>query len=161
MRFNWSGLVLIGLGLLFLLVNLGFLPFSVTLVAAIPFLLGMFFILQAVGGRRERMLILPGSILTLVSVPLYLTLAGYSMERWWALWVLAPGLAFFTTAAVVRGAWWALIPGTACTVVGAAFLVGSLGDFGLPWALTIGRIWPLLLIGIGLALIAHGRRRTG
>ena len=90
------GLFLVLAGGLGLAINLGYLQFKVDMVAAIPFLIGCYLLIDAFNDQRDNLF--PALLFLFISVPLYLTLAGYASQRFWPFWILAPGLAFLVTS---------------------------------------------------------------
>ena len=97
---------------------------------------------------------LPGLVLILLgAIFLAQSYFGVTLENWWALFILIPALSTLTTAyALWRDghADWATGP----LVAGIGFLIlTAIFLFDLP----IGRLWPLFLIGAGVALL-FGRR---
>lgn len=147
------GLFLILAGFVGLAVNFGYLRFSVEMVAAIPFLLGCFLLFSVFTGNKDNLF--PAALFILISVPLYLTLANYSGQRFWPFWVLAPGLAFLVSS-LQGGAYRAMaVPGTIVTGVGLYFLGQEWWDLDWQLALSVG----LLAVGV-LLLITQRRNRA-
>jgi hypothetical protein len=104
---------------------------------------------------------LGGVILIVLGVIFLLQNFGYPLpENWWAVFILIPAAAAFSSAwslyeragrritAGVRGA---AIGGTILTVLAAVFFFGV--DFG--------KFWPVILIALGVAAIAGGFWRNG
>lgn len=140
------GLFLILGGCLGLAVNFGYLSFTVEMVAAIPFILGCFLLYSVFTGNKDSLF--PALLFIFLSVPLYLTLADYSGQEFWPLWVLAPGLAFLG-ASLLGGAYRAMIvPGTIVSGVGFYFLSQEWWDLDWHLVLSVG----LLVVGALLLL---------
>jgi hypothetical protein len=51
--------------------------------------------------------------------------------------------------------WWALIPGGIIATIGIAILSGGFMLTMLEWA---GKLWPLILVAIGIQVIRESRR---
>lgn len=149
---TYFGLFLILIGCVGLAVNFGYLRFSVEMVAGIPLLLGCLLLVSVVSGNRANLF--PALLFLFLSVPLYLTLAGHSGERFWPFWVLAPGLAFLGTS--LQGGAWShmLIPGGIVTGVGLFFLSQEWWDIDWHLALSVG------LLLIGAVMLFNNRRHS-
>jgi len=123
--------------------------------------LGLFFVVWGLVSRNAGLLI-PGGILSGLGVGVYLIeqplwyLNG-SAEGGVIVLSLAAGfvgVTLLTALATNRAHWWALIPASILGLVGAALLAG---DEGLRVLETVGRLWPVVLIAIGGALILRPR----
>jgi hypothetical protein len=107
--------------------------------------------------RRSYGSLLPGIILIGLGL-IFLTenYFGYTLRNWWALFILIPAFASFASAAEARRAGdnehaaGALIAGLGFTALCAVFLLD----------LEVGRLWPVALIVVGIALL-FSRRRQG
>lgn len=71
--------------------------------------------------------------------------------------LLGPGIALLAAYAVGvvalgRTPWWPLVPGSILTLLGALVVFG-----GRPGAELAGRIWPIVLVGIGVLVFAAFR----
>ena len=116
---------------------------------------------------RSEGLLIPGGILSGIGLGVYLqqvsfphltdTAGGGVFLLAFALgWVLIPALTLLVTG---KAHWWPLIPAGIMAVIGGALLAGgaalelldTVGQF-------LGYLWPLVLVGIGLYVIAKGRR---
>jgi hypothetical protein len=107
--------------------------------------------------RRTYGSLLPGVILIVLgAVFLADTYFGYTLRNWWALFILIPAFGSFANAyeAMRDGnddhAMGAVIAGLGFTVLCAAFLLD----------LDVGRLWPVALIVVGLALLLTRRGRS-
>jgi hypothetical protein len=153
-----GGALLVAIGLLVLLAqnvkteSLGLL--------FLPALGGLFLIAGIVG--RQAGFIIPGGILTGIGLGAILT-----QNPTIAITDTAEGGAFFIGFALgwflitvlsklftPQPQWWALIPGTIMALIGGALLLGGTALNVLEFA---GKWWPLILIGVGLAVIARRR----
>jgi hypothetical protein len=152
-----TGVVVVALGLVMLVATL---TDSQLVGQMIVLLLGVIFLAWGVAVRHPGPLI-PGCILSglgvgiLVSQWLSTTMSG---EAQGGLVTLGLGLGFLLIMPVQQfvtrqtAHWWPLIPGGILSVTGCGLL---LGDPGMLW---IGRLWPLALIGIGIALLYQAVR---
>lgn len=96
-----------------------------------------------------------GGVLILIGVVmLFQNLTGWSLQNWWALFILIPAVGSFNEAyrgyradgrlsRPVRGK---LLGGFILTLISFAFLFN----------IGFGTLWPLALIGAGLALLLNG-----
>lgn len=146
---GWLGLFLILAGCLGLAINFGYLQFSVEMVAGIPLFLGVLLLITVFTGNKSNLF--PALLFILISVPLYLTLAGYNGDAFWPFWVLAPGLAFLGTS--LQGGSWShmLIPGAIVTGVGLFFLSQEWLNFDFELTMSVA----LLAIGALIFLRSH------
>jgi hypothetical protein len=161
-----GGVLLIGLGLLFLFGQyIGFQAFE-TLWPFFIIAMGLaFFIGMLAGGRSLAALAVPGSILTTIGLILLVqTVAGH-WEAWayaWTLIVTAVGIGIF-----IMGAW-ASNPGqrqaglqlagiglVLLVVFGSIFELAIFGGRNSPWSRAVA---PVLLILAGLILLLRHRR---
>ena len=154
-----SGLVLIVIGTLFLLfqfVNVGdnlILP-----------LLGAGFITWSILGRNKGLMI-PGGILSGIALGTALTESGLVTrldgDGSGALFLLgfAAGwfiITIFTYLFFDDFIWWPMIPGGIMALIGGGILLesGTLQSLG-----TVGRFWPVILIGVGLYVVWNQFRK--
>ena len=106
------------------------------------------------GSGRMYGSLVPGVVLIVLGV-IFLadSYFGYTLRNWWALFILIPAFGSFANAyeAMRDGdgdhAMGAVIAGLGFTVLSVAFLLD----------LDIGRLWPVALIVVGIALLASRR----
>ena len=151
---SWiGGAVLVALGLVlfaqqFLGVDLAWLVLPT---------LALIFLAAGVVTRTVGFLI-PGSILSGLSAGIFGVLYPFSaaaepVQGGWVLLMLAAGFALITplTALVARcPQWWALAVAALLSLVGGAVLAG---EAGLRILEVLGKVWPLVLVAIGVSLI--------
>ncbi len=153
--------ILIGLGLLFLLMN--FAP-SLDLGRLILIGLGGIF-LAAAFLTRSPGLVIPGCILAGIGVGVWLVSGGpaFGSSGDGAIILICMGLGFAAIMPLMRLVggqphWWPLIPGG---ILGGIGLLMMFGDAGLSLLEQIGRFWPVALILIGLYILLRGGGRQG
>lgn len=98
---------------------------------------------------------LPGVVLIAIGVIfLFTNLTGFSLDNWWALFILIPAVSNFGNAwrkyqrhgRLTRGARGSITGGLILTLIASAFL------FDLDW----GLIWPVFLIIGGISALFSG-----
>ena len=157
-RGSWLlGALLVGLGVVLLLRNLGVVHLSGSLFSWWPALLlaaGLYLVGRARSARHRDTLV-PGLVLTIYGaffllVPLGV-LRGGDIGRYWGVFPAAIGVALLIrdrrSPAQSRGA---LVPAMILLAVGALGLAGA--AFRGAWAW-----WPVILIALGIALILRVR----
>ena len=165
----FGGLVLIGLGVLFLLLqvfdfefwSIGW-PFIIILAGL------LFFLLMVLGGRRAGGLAIPGSVVTTVGLILFFQNSTDNFQTWayaWTLITVAVGV-----GRMIQGAWTnesrtvtegrrVVGVGLVLFLLGFAFFELLLNLSGFGFGGIGGYVWPVLLILIGLYLVlSRGRR---
>ncbi len=153
---NWiSGVALLLIGGWFLLMNLGGAPsWQEQLWPTYPLLGGMALIAHYFGnGRREAGVLIPGTAGLLLGAFFFfftLGLVEWGALGWlWPIFPLIGGFAFLV-------AWYAgrqhalLIPAIGAMAVGLIGLLFAPSWGSVAW---IGRIWPVMLIAVGLILL--------
>jgi hypothetical protein len=153
-------LLLIAIGLFFLLRNFGLLPhFPADLGAWWPLLLlaiGLMLLARGLGSAGRADAVIPGTILAVYGaffllVPLGL-LRGEEIGRFWGVFPGAVGagllVRYLFTPAPRR---WLLVPAVVLLVVGGLGLAGPIFPGG--W-----RLWPVILIALGLLVLLRRRR---
>jgi hypothetical protein len=148
-----GALALIGAGLIFLVQNLGFVPYLSSLVWAGLFLLGgLLFLLGFALGRSHWWPLIPGSALVGIGLSILLDEAFAGLSR---LGGELAGMAIFLCLAAGfagvflydrRENWWALIPTAATGILAVVVLASALGSGEL------GGV--ILFLGLGLAFVA-------
>jgi hypothetical protein len=155
-----TGVVVIALGLVMLVATVAD---SQLVGQMIVLLLGVIFLAWGATVRHPGPLI-PGCILTgigvgiLLSQWLFISILGQAQG---GVITLCLGLGFllimpaqqFVTRQPAH--WWPLIPGGILSLTGFGLLLGDAGLTMLTW---IGRLWPLALIGVGVALLYQALR---
>lgn len=159
-RMPLLSLLLIGIGLFFLLRNFGALPvWPADLGAWWPGLLlaiGLVLLARGFGSPGRSDGLIPGTILAIYGaffllVPLGL-LRGQDVGRYWGVFPGAVGAGFLVRSLVAPPpSRWALVPAFVLLAVGGVGVAGSL--FPDAW-----RVWPLVLIALGVLLWLRGRR---
>jgi hypothetical protein len=145
-----AGLILIAIGGLLLLSNLGFVDifgFWPLLVVAV----GVAFFLMWVKDRSNYGLLMPFAVLTITGLLfLYCEYEGWwRMQDLWPVFVLAPGVGFILMYALGEQDKGLLFPGTIMLATGTVFLSVN------PWS---GRWWPIVLIIAGIIILLGGPR---
>jgi hypothetical protein len=156
---NFTGLLLVGIGLFVLLLNLTRSElFGVLVLPA----LGVIFLAWAFYTRRFGVAV-PGCNLLGLGIPIVLTQNHSTLkdENSGGLFVLglAVGFVAITFIAPLFGekrAWWALVPGGILGLVGVLLIIG--GD-ALRWLEVLGYLWPLILVAIGVYILFGHRLR--
>lgn len=150
--------ILIGLGLLFLLMN--FAP-SLDLGQLVLIGLGGVFLVAAFLTRSPG-LVIPGCILSGIGVGVWLIGSGPAWEGLdnGAVILICMGVGFAAIMPLTRLVggqphWWPLIPGG---ILGGIGLLMTFGEAGLSLLEQIGRFWPVVLILIGLFILLRGGR---
>lgn len=130
----------------------------------IPLIIGLGFIVLGMV-RREVGFLIPGGILTGVGAGVYLmtgpllsgtaetTTIGVMLLAFAAGWVLISLLSLLIGKAI----WWPLIPAVVIAGFGALFFAG---DVGMRLLQSLGQLWPLVLIAIGLWILWRLRQRA-
>ena len=155
-----TGVVVIALGLVMLVATFTDSQFVGQMIVL---LLGVIFLAWGVAVRHPGPLI-PGCILSGIGVGILLSqwlFGGASGQAQGGIVTLCLGLGFLLimpAQQVVTGQnahWWPLIPGGILSLTGFGLLLGDAGLTMLTW---VGRLWPLALIGVGLALLYQAVR---
>jgi hypothetical protein len=153
----FAGIALIGIGALLLVAQ--FIEAHWLSLLILP-ALGAIFLLWGLIARNPGLLV-PGGILSGIGLGAYLTSGPYvaATERVQGgvfMLAFAAGWALIVVAslAIGRRQWWPLIPGVIMALIGVALLGGEFGLQILEWA---GKLWPLILIGIGLSILLRRR----
>lgn len=157
-----TGLLLLGAGILALIGQFTSGGWSAFVGTFLLLGLGLTFLALGIYTREDGWFI-PGGILTglgsgvaLLASPLINRLPGE--EGGWFLILFALGwfLIPVMTAIFSDGThWWAFIPGGVIGLVGAAITFGGMFMDTLTWA---GKLWPLVLIALGLLSLWKARR---
>ncbi|MDD4796470.1 MAG: hypothetical protein PHO66_01715 [Eubacteriales bacterium] len=152
------GVLLIALGVLLVLSQLGMLDITGRMIPALGFLaLALAFHLAFfLSGRRSAGLLVPGGILLVYGgLFLFCALQGYQwMQKLWPLYILGPALGLFEMYAFSGGRTGSMIPVFILTAIGGAFLLGSVTD--LSGYVVIGAA----LMILGLVLFFGAFRRS-
>ncbi len=164
-RNSWiGGLLLIGLGTLFLLNQFFDLPGLENVAIFFVLGLGIFFLGWGVA-NREAGLMIPGGILTGIGLGIALVAGPFEFEDGnlsggvfmgaFALgWVL---ITIFTALFTDETHWWPLIPAAIMAIISGALLVQGPFMATLEW---LGKLWPLALVAGGIALLVSARKIT-
>ncbi len=150
-----GGIVLVGLGLFFLAAQ--FIQVQLRGVLILP-VLALTFILWGLLTRRAGLLV-PGGILGGIGLGAYLTTGpfaeaadpakgGVFLLAFGAGWALIP----VTALIIGRMRLWPLLPGAILAAIGGLLLSGATGLQLLEWA---GRLWPLVLVFVGLGILVR------
>ncbi|HIQ05197.1 MAG TPA: hypothetical protein EYH31_05815 [Anaerolineae bacterium] len=165
------GLILIALGLIFLFQNLGWRVFAwdriwplFVLGAGVAFLAG-----YVLGQAHDPGYVFVGTAATLIALFFFTFTFGVipwrHMDRLWPMFVIIGGLSFFALwAAEGFRDWGVFSTGLLAIVIGVIAFPFTFGLLGRRLALLLVRLWPLLLVLIGVGLLAQfflgGERRT-
>jgi hypothetical protein len=162
-RNGWiGGLLLIGIGVLFLLNQFFDMPGLENLAIFFVLGLGIFFLAWGVIAR-EAGLMIPGGILTGIGLGIALVagpfqfddgnLSGGVFMGAFALgWVL---ITLFTALFTDETHWWPLIPAAVFALISGALLIQGPFVVALEW---LGKLWPLALIIGGIAVLFGARK---
>jgi hypothetical protein len=155
-----TGVVVIALGLIMFIATV---TDSQLVGQMIVLLLGVTFLAWGVMVRHPGPLI-PGCILSGLGVGILLSQwlsTSISGQAQGGIVTLCMGLGFLLIMPVQQfvtrqaAHWWPLIPGGILTLTGLGLLLGDAGLTMLTW---MGRLWPLAVIGVGLALLYQALR---
>jgi len=139
------GILLIVIGLVFFIGNISRVSMDY-LWPVFPLAVGIMFLVGYFNDRKNYGLLMPGSILTVVSLLFfYCNFSGWwHMEYLWPIFILAPASGFFAMYFGGNKDQGLLIPGFILAVVGCVFLFLSSG---------VGDFWPVFLIAAGIIMI--------
>jgi hypothetical protein len=153
-----GGVALILIGLLALAMQ--FFPLNELSMLFLP-TLGAIFLLWGLLTRTPGLLI-PGGIITGIGVGVFLTQRAFpgleGIDQGGVILLsFAGGWVLITVLCALIGVrcLWPLIPGAIMALVGGALIAGGAGLAVLEWA---GKLWPLILIGLGAYWIVWRRR---
>lgn len=168
-------LILIGLGLWFLIRNLGVnLPDMDALWPIFPLGGGLLFLAGYVANRRDPGLVFVGLAATLIGAFFFLftlriplPIAGMQegvrwgdMDRLWPAFVVIGGLAFIALfLAESRHDWAVFTLGAVAVLVGCAAFLFTFGLLAGDIGLMLLKLWPVLLIVMGLAALLQAMFR--
>lgn len=146
-----TGLLLIALGVFALLGNIGLGDiFGGSIVAIIGV---AFLALYYIG--KQSWAIYPGAFTTPVGIVILLATRGVDMSVWWPLFVAAPGVGFLMLRFVGDFNRWALYPGLSLVLIAAVMFAFSSGALSWLYIDVVGKLWPVVLILLGLVLIVR------
>ena len=158
-----GGLAIIGVGVWFLLRNLGVaLPGIGGLWPIFPTLGGLAFMaMYATGRERDAGILIPGIGGFLIGLFFFLFTFGIvewsAMGRLWPVFPLIGGIAFIATWLASNGRETGLlIPGGMGLAVGLVGLFFTTVGWSLKW---LGQYWPVILILVGIGLLAQNMIR--
>ena len=145
------GIFLIVVGIVFLIGNVSRVGME-TLWPVFPMAVGLAFWVGFVHDRKNYGLLMPGSILVIVSILfLYCSIFGWwRMETLWPVFILAPAVGFIAMYFAGAKDQGLLVPAGILSAVGIIFLFVSSG---------LGDYWPIFLIIGGILLMAFGATR--
>lgn len=156
-------LFLILLGVYFLLDQLGVgISNWDALWPVFPFVGGLMLLGSYVfGQRRDPGTVFVGTAATLVGLAFFFITMGpleyRDLETWWPVFVLIGGVAFLAQwAAAGFRDWGALFMALVAGVVGGAGLVVTLQLLGPETSALLPRLWPVILILVGLMALLRG-----
>lgn len=146
------GISMIGLGILFLVLNLTDMRMRDVwpLFVLMP---GILFYIMFFLDRANYGLLMPATVLTVSGFMFfYCVFNGWHlMGSIWPLYMVAPGVAFLLMYRFGKKEKGLLIPGFILSGMGFIFLLG---------ATDYPHLWPIVLIIIGVVLIMNSRRKT-
>ncbi len=150
------GLVLLGLGIIFLLNNFEILDFSWgTFWAYMILVMGVIFWIGFIADRGKDGFIMPGTIFIVIGlIFIYCSRYGWgAMEYLWPFFILAPALGLYAMYFLGKHDRGILIPAGILAVIGLIFLLQS-----YRW---IRYLWPFVLIITGVLLLLKRSGKTG
>ena len=162
-RNDWiGGLILIGLGLLFLLNQLSGWDIFSTLGTFIVLGLGLIFLVWGVL-TREPGLMIPGGILSGIGAGIVLIAGPFAIPAGYDdgavfLGSFAVGWALITLFSAIfsdKTQWWALIPALVFALISGALLQDGSLMVVVEW---LGKLWPVFLIFAGLVVLFGARK---
>lgn len=149
------GIILIIFGALSLLANLGFWDiFGEGIVAIVGFAFLSLFYIGRIGWA-----IYPGAFTAPVGIVIFLAARGVDMSVFWPLFVAAPGLSFLLIRFSAPANEWAIFPGSILVLVAGVMFSFTSGLFSWSRFEVFGRVWPAVLIVLGLFLVFQSLRR--
>lgn len=154
-----TGIILIIVGILALLANMGW---GEVFGEAIPALVGIFFLSLYVVAKAGWALY-PGAFVTPVGIATFFAARGVNMDFWWPLFVAAPGVGFLIIRLAKPWNRWAIYPATILLLLAVFFFSFSSHAFQWFYFDFAGKLWPVLLIALGLTLIlrSFGKGSSG
>jgi hypothetical protein len=152
-----TGLVLIGIGLLALLFQLGL---GDLFGEAIVLTVGVVFLLLRFVGKVEWA-IYPGAFTSTVGAVIFLAARDVNMDIFWPLFVIAPGVSFLIIRTISPGDQWAIFPGLLVTGIGLIMFLFSTGLVSWFYLDILSKSWPVALILLGLLIIVRTGKPRG
>jgi hypothetical protein len=152
------GAAILVLGGILLLWSLGYLP-GLGNLWPLPFLLlGLFMLYLAYLRGKSQRYIIPGMIFTLGGTFFLLlntVLYDRGMEKYWPFFMLITGLSLIPYGMKKKGAARTaiIVPALFIAALSLMFLPFSLGAAGIGFLAFVRHWWPLIIVGLGLALI--------
>jgi hypothetical protein len=121
---------------------------------------------HVLGWRRDPGRVFVGTAATLVGAAFFFITLGpleyADLGNWWPVFIMIGGIAFLAQWAAARFQdWSALFLGAVALIAGGAGLIATLELFGPETSQTLPRLWPILLVVLGLVMLLRGllRRR--
>lgn len=116
------------------------------------------------GWRRDPGRVFVGTAAALVGVAFFFITLGpleyADLGDWWPVFILIGGVAFLAQWATARFQdWSSLFLGAVALVIGGAGLIATLEFFGPETSQTLPRLWPVLLVVMGLITLLRGLLR--
>ena len=162
-----SGVIMLVIGLAALAWNFGRIPQFANIEMLFLPALGALFTLAGIITRKAGLFV-PGGIITGVGLG---AIAETNTFDWLLLSDLPEGVPFMLTFAIGwvsitaftalfsdETQWWALIPATIFMLVGGSIMYGGIFQSVL---VTAGKMWPMILIFIGIKVFFEGNRGRG
>jgi hypothetical protein len=112
----------------------------------------------ALGWRRDPGKVFLGTAAALAGIVFFFITLGpleyTDLGDWWPVFILIGGVAFLAQWAAARfHDWSALFLGTVALIIGGAGLIAALQLLGPETSQTLPRLWPILLVIMGLLML--------
>jgi hypothetical protein len=116
------------------------------------------------GWRRDPGRVFLGAAAALVGAAFFLVTLGpleyADLGAWWPVFILIGGVAFLAQWAAARfHDWSALFLGVVALVIGSAGLIAALELLGPETSQTLPKLWPILLVIVGLMMLLRALLR--
>jgi len=114
--------------------------------------------------RNDKGAVFPGTVFFLIGLFFFLRnnnwLDLYYFDEFWPVFLIIFGLAFLAVFVLKPHDWGVLIPASILLFLGLVFFSNKMGWLSWGTQVTISRLWPVLLILIGVVIILTNLKRT-